>query len=164
MADRISLSIEVSHGAQTSHVLRRDGRMEEPRREASRRIHVAQPAISQTISNLKTELGVKLLARSGGRSVKLTSPGATVLSGISQDQNRLVIFWKTDTKNRAMTSPISSWDFIDWFEGIAAQHYAVKKEHPPDVLSRSRTRQTGQPNGGDTFPCMLEPSVQDYTQ
>jgi DNA-binding transcriptional LysR family regulator len=42
-------------------------------REASRRIRVAQPAISQTISNLETELGVKLLTRSGGRSVKLTS-------------------------------------------------------------------------------------------
>jgi len=25
----------------------------------------------------------------------------------------------------------SSWDFIDWFERIAAQYYAVKKEHPP---------------------------------
>jgi DNA-binding transcriptional LysR family regulator len=44
-------------------------------REASRRIHVAQPAISQTISNLEAELGVKLLTRSGGRSVKLTSEG-----------------------------------------------------------------------------------------
>jgi DNA-binding transcriptional LysR family regulator len=44
-------------------------------REASRRIHVAQPAISQTISNLKAELRVKLLTRFGGRSVKLTSEG-----------------------------------------------------------------------------------------
>jgi DNA-binding transcriptional LysR family regulator len=44
-------------------------------REASRRIHVAQPAISQTISNLEAELGVKLLTRSGRRSVKLTSEG-----------------------------------------------------------------------------------------
>src|SRR5947207_14933117 len=111
--------------------------MEEPRREASRRIHVAQPAISQTISNLKTELGVKLLARSGGRSVKLTSPGATVLSGISQDQNRLVILWKNDTKNRAMTSPISSCDFIDCFERIASHHMPVIKEHPSEWLSMS---------------------------
>jgi DNA-binding transcriptional LysR family regulator len=44
-------------------------------REASRRIHVAQPAISQTISNLEAELRVKLLMRSGGRSVELTSEG-----------------------------------------------------------------------------------------
>lgn len=44
-------------------------------REASRRIHVAQPAVSQTISNLESELGVKLLTRSGGRSVKLTAEG-----------------------------------------------------------------------------------------
>ena len=32
-------------------------------REFSRRIHVAQPAISQTVADLEQELGVKLLAR-----------------------------------------------------------------------------------------------------
>ncbi len=43
-------------------------------REASRYLHVAQPAISQTLSNLESEMGVKLFARSG-RSVKLTPEG-----------------------------------------------------------------------------------------
>jgi hypothetical protein len=43
-------------------------------REASRRIHVAQPAISQTISNLESEIGVELLTRSGRRSVNALQP------------------------------------------------------------------------------------------
>ncbi len=42
--------------------------------EASRRLHVAQPAISQTILDLESELGVKLLLRTG-RGVKLTGAG-----------------------------------------------------------------------------------------
>ena len=33
--------------------------------KASRRLHVAQPAISQTILDLEDELGVKLLIRTG---------------------------------------------------------------------------------------------------
>src|SRR5580658_7353122 len=42
--------------------------------EASRRLHVAQPAISQTILDLEDELGVKLLLRTG-RGVELTAAG-----------------------------------------------------------------------------------------
>src|SRR5690242_11134118 len=42
--------------------------------EASRRLHVAQPAISQTILDLENELGVKLLLRNS-RSVELTAAG-----------------------------------------------------------------------------------------
>jgi len=42
--------------------------------EASRRLHVAQPAISQTILDLENELGVKLLLRTS-RSVELTAAG-----------------------------------------------------------------------------------------
>jgi DNA-binding transcriptional LysR family regulator len=43
-------------------------------REASRRIHVAQPAISQTITGLEDELGLKLFSRVG-RSAHLTPAG-----------------------------------------------------------------------------------------
>jgi DNA-binding transcriptional LysR family regulator len=43
-------------------------------REASRYLHVAQPAISQTLSNLEGEIGGKLFMRLG-RSVKLTPEG-----------------------------------------------------------------------------------------
>ena len=40
--------------------------------EASRRIHVAQPAISQTILDLEEEVGVRLLLRDR-RTVRLTA-------------------------------------------------------------------------------------------
>ncbi|MBV8813378.1 MAG: LysR family transcriptional regulator [Verrucomicrobia bacterium] len=42
--------------------------------EASRRLHVAQPAISQTILDLEEEIGVKLFLRSN-RTVRLTAAG-----------------------------------------------------------------------------------------
>jgi len=45
--------------------------------EASRRIHVAQPAISQTILDLEEELGVRLLLRDR-RTVRLTAAGETL--------------------------------------------------------------------------------------
>jgi DNA-binding transcriptional LysR family regulator len=43
-------------------------------REASRRIHVAQPAISQTVTDLENELGLKLFSRAK-RVTQLTSEG-----------------------------------------------------------------------------------------
>src|ERR1700739_771332 len=43
-------------------------------REASRRLHVAQPAISQTVADLEDELGLKLLSRAN-RVVRLTPEG-----------------------------------------------------------------------------------------
>ncbi len=43
-------------------------------REASRHLHVVQPAITKTISNLEEELGVKLFTRNG-RSIQLTPQG-----------------------------------------------------------------------------------------
>src|SRR5690349_22250081 len=44
--------------------------------EASRRIHVAQPGISQTILDLEEELGVRLLLRDR-RTVRLTAARET---------------------------------------------------------------------------------------
>jgi DNA-binding transcriptional LysR family regulator len=45
-----------------------------PKSEASPRIHVVQPAISQTIIDLEEELGVRLLLRDR-RTVRLTAAG-----------------------------------------------------------------------------------------
>jgi DNA-binding transcriptional LysR family regulator len=51
--------------------------------EASRRLHVAQPAISQTILDLEEELGVKLLLRTK-RTVRLTRAGSAFLHEAEQ--------------------------------------------------------------------------------
>ena len=51
--------------------------------EASRRLHVAQPAISQTILDLEEELGIKLLHRTK-RTVQLTTAGAVFLGEAEQ--------------------------------------------------------------------------------
>lgn len=49
--------------------------------EASRRLHVAQPAISQTILDLEEEVGAKLFTRSN-RKVQLTPAGAVLLAEV----------------------------------------------------------------------------------
>jgi DNA-binding transcriptional LysR family regulator len=49
--------------------------------EASRRLHVAQPAISQTILDLEEEIGAKLFLRSN-RNVQLTAAGAVLLEEV----------------------------------------------------------------------------------
>src|SRR4029077_17259020 len=54
--------------------------------EASRRLHVAQPAISQTILDLEEELGVKLLLRTK-RTVQLTAAGSVFLREAEQILN-----------------------------------------------------------------------------
>jgi DNA-binding transcriptional LysR family regulator len=51
--------------------------------EASRRLHVAQPAISQTILDLEDEVGARLLHRTK-RSVELTAAGAAFLHEAEQ--------------------------------------------------------------------------------
>ena len=49
--------------------------------EASRRLHVAQPAISQTILDLEEEIGAKLFLRSN-RKVQLTAAGTALLGEV----------------------------------------------------------------------------------
>src|SRR5260370_7736310 len=49
--------------------------------EASRRLHVAQPAISQTILGLEEEIGARLFTRSN-RKVQLTAAGAVLLAEV----------------------------------------------------------------------------------
>src|ERR1700752_5032924 len=49
--------------------------------EASRRLHVAQPAISQTILDLEEEIGAKLFLRNK-RNVRLTAAGMALLGEV----------------------------------------------------------------------------------
>jgi DNA-binding transcriptional LysR family regulator len=49
--------------------------------EASRRLHVAQPAISQTILDLEEEIGARLFLRSKHK-VQLTAAGAALLGDV----------------------------------------------------------------------------------
>ena len=52
--------------------------------EASRRIHVAQPSISQTVLDLEDELGVRLLFRDR-RTVRLTAAGHPLTQNLADD-------------------------------------------------------------------------------
>ena len=62
--------------------------------EASRRLHVAQPAISQTILDLEEEIGAKLFLR-GNRTVRLTAAGRVLLGEVES------ILRRTDEAKRA---------------------------------------------------------------
>jgi DNA-binding transcriptional LysR family regulator len=62
--------------------------------EASRRLHVAQPAISQTILDLEEEIGAKLFLRNK-RNVRLTAAGTTLLGEVES------ILKRTDEAKRA---------------------------------------------------------------
>src|SRR5947199_10669948 len=52
-------------------------------REAARRLHVVQPALSQTVSDLERELGVQLLVRNS-RTLRLTAEGEVFLKEVKQ--------------------------------------------------------------------------------
>jgi DNA-binding transcriptional LysR family regulator len=62
--------------------------------EASRRLHVAQPAISQTVLDLEEEIGAKLFLRNK-RNVRLTAAGTTLLGEVES------ILKRTDEAKRA---------------------------------------------------------------
>ena len=62
--------------------------------EASRRLRVAQPAISQTILDLEEEIGAKLFLRSN-RNVRLTSAGEVLFEEVQG------ILRRTDEAKRA---------------------------------------------------------------
>ncbi|WP_406442369.1 LysR family transcriptional regulator [Streptomyces sp. NBC_00631] len=64
---------------------------------AARRLHVSQPALSQTVGGLERQLGVKLLVR-GSAGVRATEAGTALLGG----EARAVLVARHDQALRAM--------------------------------------------------------------
>jgi len=57
-------------------------------RRAAHRLHVSHPSLSQRISDLENELGMKLLKRNSRRA-ELTEAGRDILAGVSQTLNSI---------------------------------------------------------------------------
>ncbi|MFL6081653.1 MAG: LysR family transcriptional regulator [Mycobacterium sp.] len=86
---------------------------------ASRRLHISQPALSQTVSSLERQLGVKLLERSS-TGVRPTEAGAALLA------EARAILARHDQALRRMT------EFTT--EGGGILRLGVPMELPPDLL------------------------------
>jgi DNA-binding transcriptional LysR family regulator len=88
---------------------------------ASRRLHVSQPALSQTVSSLERQLGVKLLERSS-TGVRPTEAGAALLS------EARAILARHDQALRRMS---------EFTAESGVLHLGVPVELPPDLLERT---------------------------
>lgn len=86
---------------------------------ASRRLHISQPALSQTISSLERRLGVKLLERSS-TGVRATEAGAALLA------EARAILARHDQAERRMA------EFTT--EGAGVLRLGVPIELPPELL------------------------------
>src|SRR5438105_13179790 len=91
-------------------------------REAARRLHVVQPALSQTVSDLERELGVRLLTRNS-RSVRLTSEGE--------------VFLKEAKEILAHADPPSSWLAGQRGERLVQCPWASWAQPPPSSYPAS---------------------------
>ena len=89
---------------------------------ASRRLHISQPALSQTVGGLERQLGVKLLERSS-TGVRPTEAGAALLS------EARAILARHDEALRRMA------EFTT--EGGGVLRLGVPMELPPDLLQRT---------------------------
>jgi DNA-binding transcriptional LysR family regulator len=92
---------------------------------ASRRLHVSQPALSQTVNNLERELAVKLLVRSS-TGVQPTEAGSMLLA-----EARAVIA-RRDQALATMAELIT--------EGGSVVRLGIPLELDPDVLPRALAR------------------------
>jgi DNA-binding transcriptional LysR family regulator len=86
---------------------------------AARRLHVSQPALSQTVNTLERELGVKLLERSS-TGVRITEAGTTLLA------EARAILARHDQALRAMAGYTS--------DGGGILRLGIPLELAPDVL------------------------------
>ena len=94
---------------------------------ASRRLHISQPALSQTVSSLERQLGVKLLERSS-TGVRPTEAGAALLS-----EARAVLA-RYDQALRRMAEFTA--------QGGGVLRLGVPMELPPEVLERTLAKFT----------------------
>src|SRR4051794_15216036 len=100
---------------------------------ASRRLHISQPALSQTVSSLERQLGVKLLERSSS-GVRPTEAGAALLS------EARAILARHDQALRRMS------EFAT--EGGGVLRLGVPLELPADLLERALAKYSA--NHSDT--------------
>lgn len=101
-------------------------------REASRRLYIAQPSISQAVADLERELGIKLFSREG-RAAKLTPEGQVFYEGalktLSQAEHSIT------TAQRAAKGEIGSLGI--GFMGFTACAFL------PDLIRKYKTRHPG---------------------
>jgi DNA-binding transcriptional LysR family regulator len=101
-------------------------------RQASRRLYIAQPSISQAVSDLEGELGIKLFSREG-RAAKLTPEGQVfyeeALKTLAQAERSII------TAQRAAKGEIGSLGI--GFMGFTACQFL------PDLLRKYKARHPG---------------------
>lgn len=101
-------------------------------REASRRLYVAQPAISQAVADLESELGIKLFSREG-RTAKLTAEGQVfyeeALKTLAQAERSII------TAQRVAKGEIGRLGI--GFMGFTAGLFL------PDLISKYKCRHSG---------------------
>jgi DNA-binding transcriptional LysR family regulator len=112
---------------------------------ASRRLHVSQPALSQTVNNLERELAVKLLVRSS-TGVQPTEAGITLLA-----EARAVLA-RRDQALATMADLTT--------EGGSVIRLGIPLELDPDVLPRALARFTAKFPETQVVPRQLSSAAQ----
>jgi DNA-binding transcriptional LysR family regulator len=112
---------------------------------ASRRLHISQPALSQTVSSLERQLGVKLLER-GSTGVRPTEAGAALLS------EARAILARHDQALRRMS------EFTT--EGGGVLRLGVPIELPADLLERTLAKFSANISSTRVIPRHLSTAAQ----
>jgi DNA-binding transcriptional LysR family regulator len=112
---------------------------------ASRRLHISQPALSQTVNNLERELAVKLLVRSS-TGVQPTAAGSTLLS-----EARAVLA-RRDQALATMAELTA--------DGVSVIRLGVPLELDPDVLRPTLARFSEKSPNARVVPRQLSTAAQ----
>src|ERR1700736_1940419 len=112
---------------------------------ASRRLHVSQPALSQTVNNLERELAVRLLVRSS-TGAQPTEAGMTFLAGAR------AVLARRDQALATMAELTT--------DGGSVIRLGIPLELDPDVLPRALARFTAKYPETRVVPRQLSPAAQ----